>query len=132
MSVLTQEMKELIERVRFCNAATASRDGQPNVSPKGSITWLDDATLAFCEYNSIHTRENLKQNPQIAISLVDPQKLLFMQFKGKAELTTEGEQYKKAVERARAKSRSHGGPELPDPTNVVLIKVAEVHRFPPA
>ena len=130
MAKLTEEMKEIIDRIRFCNAATASRDGVPNVSPKGSIMWLDDETLAFGEFGSIHTRENLKENPRIAISIVEPERSRFFQFKGTAELLRTGEKYRTVADRALAKAKGQGI-ELPDPTNAVVIHIEEIRAFPP-
>ncbi|MFQ5665562.1 MAG: pyridoxamine 5'-phosphate oxidase family protein [Candidatus Binatia bacterium] len=132
MARLTQEMKDLIDRVRFCNAATASRDGLPNVSPKGSIMWLDDETIAFCDFRSIHTRENLKTNPQIAVSIVDGDHGRFFQLKGTAELLGAGEMYRKIATRALAKAKQRQGLDLPDPNNAVVIHVQETYRFPAA
>lgn len=131
MAKLTQAMKEFIDRVRFCNAATASRRGIPNVSPKGSIMWLDDETIAFGEYGSVHTRENLRESPKIAVSIVDTQPTCFLQFKGTAELLTSGDVYREVAERAKAKAKERTGRVLPDPTNAVIVHVEEIFAFPP-
>ena len=32
---LTDEMKEMVERLRLCYIATVTTDGNPNLSPKG-------------------------------------------------------------------------------------------------
>lgn len=43
MGILTAEMKAAVDDIRLCFVATASSDGMPNVSPKGSLTvWNDD------------------------------------------------------------------------------------------
>lgn len=135
MAKLTSEMKEFIERADFCNAGTANRQGVPNVSPKGSIMWLDDETIAFCDWGSIHTRENLLENAKVAVSVVDskaePKQTRFIQFKGTADLASSGERYREVVDKARIKIRQRGH-ELPDPTNVVVIRVEEIFVFPPA
>jgi uncharacterized protein len=131
MATLTQQMKDLIDRVRFCNAATANRDGIPNLSPKGSIMWLDDETIAFGEYDSVHTRENLKENSKIALSVVEVQPTRFFQFKGTAQLVTGGEVYRQVAERAKNKAKERSGRELPDPTNAVIVHVEEIFGFPP-
>jgi predicted pyridoxine 5'-phosphate oxidase superfamily flavin-nucleotide-binding protein len=51
----------LIEEVGLCYAASASSDGVPNVSPKGSITVLDDDHLAFADIMSPGTRKKLDE-----------------------------------------------------------------------
>lgn len=128
---LTDEMKQLIDRVRFCNVATASRDGAPNVSPKGSILWLDGETIAFCDFMSPHTRENLQANSKVAVSVVDPDGKQFFQFKGTAQLLSSGDLYRKVADRAKAKAKKVNL-ELPDPTNAAVIRVEEIFAFPPA
>jgi len=84
MAKLKAEMKEIIETAQFCNAAMVDRQGLPNVSAKGSIMWLNDETIAFGDWDSIHTRQNLQENHKIAISIVNPQAATarFLQFKG--------------------------------------------------
>ena len=58
-------MKNLVNQVRLCYAATASKDGMPNVSPKGSIMVVDDNTLAFACMMSPKTISNLKKNSNL-------------------------------------------------------------------
>jgi len=127
---LTDEMKQLIGRVRFCNVATASRDAAPNVSPKGSIMWLDNETIAFCDFWSPHTRENLKANTKVAVSVVDPDGKQYIQFKGTAQLLSSGDLYRKVADPALAKAKK-GGRELPDPELVAVIRIEEIFTWPP-
>ena len=47
--MLTPDMKRIIEEQRLGFVATASLDGTPNVSPKGTFAVLDDQTIAFGE-----------------------------------------------------------------------------------
>ena len=42
--------------------ATASRDGEPNVTPKGSLKLLDDQHVVFADLFSLKTRKNLEEN----------------------------------------------------------------------
>jgi predicted pyridoxine 5'-phosphate oxidase superfamily flavin-nucleotide-binding protein len=130
MAKLSQAHKDFIDQGEFCNAATANRQGVPNVSPKGSIMWLDDETIAFCDWGSVHTRENLKENPKIAVSIVNPKapETRFLQFKGTADLASSGERYREVADKAKSKIKQ----KLPDPTNVVVIRVEEIFSFPPA
>ena len=46
---LTDEMKEIVERLRLCYVATVTPDGKPNLSPKGSLKVWDDETVVFAE-----------------------------------------------------------------------------------
>lgn len=69
--MLTPDMKRLIEEQRLGFVATASLDGMPNVSPKGTFAVLDDRTIAFGEIRSPGTIRNLKANPRIEVNFVD-------------------------------------------------------------
>lgn len=44
---LSDPVRELIQAQRLCYVATAGPDGQPNLSPKGSLKVLDRCHLAF-------------------------------------------------------------------------------------
>ena len=58
--MLTPDMKRIIEEQRLGFVATASLDGTPNVSPKGTFAVLDDQTIAFGHRGKLR-RQPLKQ-----------------------------------------------------------------------
>ena len=68
---LTDEMKEIVKRLRLCYVATVTPDGKP-MSPKGSLKVWDDETVVFADIASPGTMRNLPSNPFIEINLVDP------------------------------------------------------------
>src|ERR1700682_6317690 len=70
--MLTPDMKRIVEEQRLGLVATASSDGTPNVSPKGTFVGLDDVTIAFGEIRSPGTIRNLRVNPRIEVNFVDP------------------------------------------------------------
>ncbi len=72
MAKLTIEMKTMFEQ-QLAAIATASRDETPNVGPKGSMYVFDDETLAYSEGTGEKTLQNLKQNPKVAVLVVDPE-----------------------------------------------------------
>ena len=121
MAKLTEEMRNLIETQKVCFVATADRQGRPNVSPKGSIYVVDDETLAFADLYSQKTRENLRSNPHIAVAVADLKALRGYQFKGKAELLTEGNVYNDVLCYIQTLPMN-----LPDPQYVVRIKIEEI------
>ena len=49
---LTDEMKEMVERLRLCYVATVTPDGKPNLPPKGSLKVWDDETVVFADIAS--------------------------------------------------------------------------------
>ena len=121
MAKLTEEMRNLIETQKVCFVATADRQGRPNVSPKGSIYVVDDETLAFADLYSQKTRENLRSNPHIAVAVADLKALRGYQFRGKAELLTEGNVYNDVLCYIQTLPMN-----LPDPQYVVRIKIEEI------
>jgi uncharacterized protein len=63
MGVLTDEMKQVVEQQRLGFVATVCADGTPNLSPKGTVSVLDDDHLMFADIRSPGTVANLRGNP---------------------------------------------------------------------
>jgi predicted pyridoxine 5'-phosphate oxidase superfamily flavin-nucleotide-binding protein len=72
MENISEELKTAISQIKPAMVATASKSGQPNVSPKGSLRVLDDQHLVFADLRSPQTIENLKENPYLSIIALDP------------------------------------------------------------
>ena len=72
MAKLSEEAKKLIGEVHPALVATASKDGKPNVSPKGSFRVLDDEHIIFADIASPRTMANLAENPQLSAIVFDP------------------------------------------------------------
>jgi predicted pyridoxine 5'-phosphate oxidase superfamily flavin-nucleotide-binding protein len=70
--------------------ATASRIGEPNVTPKGTLKILDQFHILFADLFSQKTRRNLLENPKVAITVVDPATATGFQIKGTAEVIGNG------------------------------------------
>jgi predicted pyridoxine 5'-phosphate oxidase superfamily flavin-nucleotide-binding protein len=70
--------------------ATASKSGEPNVTPKGTVRVLDDQHVVFADLFSLKTRANLEQNPRVAVTVIDPTTAQGYQIKGQTELLTSG------------------------------------------
>lgn len=64
------------------------------VVPKGEIAITDDAAyIVFADLYSHQTKKNLKQNPNIAITVVNPASYEGYQLKGKARVISPGKEY---------------------------------------
>ena len=124
-SVITKELQEFVKG-KLGWVATANADGMPNVTPKGTISVLDDHTLIFADLFSKKTRENLKNNPKVAVTLIDREKSLGYQFKGKTELVDAGPLYEKVKEDLKKSPKA-----LPAPTYVAKITVEEIYDQSP-
>jgi predicted pyridoxine 5'-phosphate oxidase superfamily flavin-nucleotide-binding protein len=70
--------------------ATVSRDGQPNVTPKGTLKLLDENHVLFADLFSLKTRKNLLENNKVAVTVVDPATAKGYQLKGTAEVVDSG------------------------------------------
>jgi hypothetical protein len=51
--------------------ATASLDGEPNVTPKGSLKLLDEHHVLFARSVFLKTRKNLEENTKVAVTVMD-------------------------------------------------------------
>ncbi len=89
--MITADMKRIVEEQRLGFVATASLDGAPNVSPKGSFVVLDNRTIAFGEMRSPGTIRNLKENPRIEVNFVDPFVRKGYRFAGRGTVVERGE-----------------------------------------
>ncbi len=95
MAKLNEEMKALIANQQSF-IATASSDGTPNISTKGSTRVLDEEHIVFYELSGGRTWSNLQSNPRVAIAVVDRRKMQGYRFVGKAEFVTSGDLYEGA------------------------------------
>jgi predicted pyridoxine 5'-phosphate oxidase superfamily flavin-nucleotide-binding protein len=90
MSRLSAEVKAMIAGIRPGIISTASKDGKPNVSAKGSFRVLDDDHVIFADINSPRTIANLKENPYVSALVVHPRTLKGCRIWGKGEILTLG------------------------------------------
>lgn len=72
MAKLSEEAKKAIGELGAALVATASKDGKPNVSIKGSFRVLDDEHVIFADIASPRTMANLGENPQLSAIVFDP------------------------------------------------------------
>jgi hypothetical protein len=57
-----------------CLIGTASRDGWPQISPKGSVLVLDDETLAYWERVRRTAQANVSENARVVVWYRNPAK----------------------------------------------------------
>lgn len=102
--------------------ATASREGVPNVTPKGSLKLLDEQHVLFADLFSLKTRKNLLENNQVAVTVVDQATGKGYQIKGTAEVTSSGALFEETSQQMKAMPRA-----LPPVQHVVKIAVESVY-----
>src|SRR5262249_48396320 len=125
MSALSDEMKRVVEQQRLGFVATVCPDGTPNVSPKGTLSVLDDDHLVFADIRSPGTVANLRANPGIEVNVVDPFARKGYRFKGRAELVETGPEFERLV----AFFSSRGTSDAPRRIRTIVIVRGE--RAPP-
>jgi hypothetical protein len=91
MAKLPEEAKRIISGVVPAFVATASKNGKPNVSPKGSFRVLDDEHVVFAEMASPQTIANIRENPQVSVLVFDPDTWGGCRISGKAQIIESGE-----------------------------------------
>jgi uncharacterized protein len=116
MSVLTKDMRRVVEEQQLGFVATVCPDGTPNLSPKGTTAVWDDDHLVFADICSPGTIANLRRNPAIEINVVDNLSRKGYRFKGTATIL-EGSRFEQAL----AFYRHRGSTSAKQ--HIVLIKV---------
>ena len=123
MAKLTKEIKDLIQTNHIAYVATVDKNGAPNVSPKSTFSILDDETFVFAEIMSTRTRENLLNNPNVALYFYSIETNRGCQIKGTAEMLKSGELYDEMLEVLRYFNRKAN--------YLVKVKVGEIYPWPP-
>ena len=95
--MITEKIGKFVSQQKLGFVATVSPNGTPNLSPKGTISVLDENTLAFANIRSPQTIENLEKNPSNEINIVDPFSRRGYRFKGMAKIISDGEEYNKIL-----------------------------------
>ena len=89
------EMRDLINGAfgdrMPCFVGTASADGEPQISIKGSVMVYDGETLAYWERAKRSALENVGANPKAVIFYRNPEKRLNWRFHGVATIHESGE-----------------------------------------
>ncbi|HTZ50132.1 MAG TPA: pyridoxamine 5'-phosphate oxidase family protein [Spirochaetia bacterium] len=101
--------------------ATASKDGMPNLSIKGSLRMIDDEHLVFADINSKKTRRNLEENPRVAVMVYDAAARKGYMVRGTCEMHASGALYDEVTAGIRKAM-----PQLPPVQYVVRITVESV------
>ena len=98
MVTISEEIKNFVNSQKLGYVATVSKDGTPNLSPKGTIIVMSESTLAFANIRSPQTIQNLQDNPSVEINVVDPFQRLGYRFKGDGKIINEGLEFDKILD----------------------------------
>ena len=98
MISISEDIKNFVNFQKLGYVATISKDGTPNLSPKGTIAVIDKSTLVFADIRSPQTIQNLQENPSIEINVVDPFQRLGYRFKGNGRIINEGSEFDRVLD----------------------------------
>jgi hypothetical protein len=91
---ITDDMRQLIDNAYedglACVVGTASKEGRPQISLKGSVLVFDRETLAYWERARRSALENVSENPQMVIFYNNPGKRIRWRFHGTAHVYESG------------------------------------------
>ncbi len=103
MIQLTDEMKELLYTELGDGmvplVGTASKDGWPQISPKGSVLLYDGETLAYWERAKRSALQNVGENPNVVIYCNHQAKRLRWRFHGTATVYEDGPIRQEVIDR---------------------------------
>ena len=95
MISITGDMQEKIDNALVdkapCFVGTASKDGKPQISMKGSVLVYDDETLAYWERAKRSALTNVQDNPQTIIFYRNGPERINWRFHGTATVHESGE-----------------------------------------
>ncbi|MDD1718988.1 MAG: pyridoxamine 5'-phosphate oxidase family protein [Methanoregulaceae archaeon] len=125
MVMLNAEIKEAFSKVKLFPVATASKAGVPNVALIAFVMMTADDTFWLADNFMNKTLANVKENPNIAFSVYDPDSKKCFQIKGTVKVTTSGPDFEKMRGMVHAKK-----PDLPA-KSLLVMKVTEVFSCSP-
>jgi predicted pyridoxine 5'-phosphate oxidase superfamily flavin-nucleotide-binding protein len=64
---MAQLLREALDDGTPCLVGTASKDGMPQISPKGSVSVLDEETLGYWERSFRSAHSHIAENPNVVI-----------------------------------------------------------------
>lgn len=130
MIKFTEEMRERIGSAfrdkKTCMLGTASKEGVPNISFRGSLFVFDDDHLATWERSLQSSVDNLDKNPNVVVLYVDIASRLGWRFYGQATIYKSGEMRQKIMD-GTIKDELDKDPERKG--YGVLIRVDKIRRF---
>ena len=127
MAALNERMKEIFTKQGIFALATADLNGIPNVVPVGAVKILDDETILVSDQYFHKTLNNLKENPNVAISFWEMGE--GYQVKGRAKIYTEGKIFEETAEWIRRRSEEIGRPIRSK--GAIVIKIKAVYSVSP-
>lgn len=126
MVKFTEDMKRIAEKTPIFIMATASREGKPNGIPIGLAKILSDDEILIADNYMHKTRQNIEENPVVAVSFWNQEDRYGYQFKGKARVETSGKTFDEATPWLEAVAAKRKAPKF-TPKALIVVKVEEIY-----
>ncbi len=121
MAKITRDMRPIAEKARPFILATASKDGKPNGVPIGVVRIISDDEIMLADIFMHKSRQNISENPMVAVTFWSPEDRYGYQFKGKARVETSGKNFDDATRLLQDRMSPY------TPKAVVVVKVDEIY-----
>lgn len=125
MVSLTNEIKQAFSTVKLFPIATASKAGEPNVTPHGFVMLVDDETVWIGDIFMKTTLKNVQENPRASIYLHGPETKGCYQVKGDITVKSSGPEYEKLNEIVKSKMPNAQAKHL------LIMKISGVYQCAP-
>ena len=125
MVKLPANVKEAFATVKTFPIATASKSGEPNVTPHGFVMLMDDETIWIGDVFMKNTLKNVTENPQASIYLHGPETKGCYQIKGHITVKSSGPEHEKLNEIVKSKMPNAKA------KNLLIMKISSVHNCAP-
>jgi len=100
--MLPRKISQLLENREFISVATCDFSGRPNAAPKFFLK-IEDDFIYLIDYTIGTTWENLKVNPKVSLSLINPDTLIGYRINGSVEIIDKGPEYKTLLDEFKTK-----------------------------
>ena len=130
MAKITQDMKDIAAKADPFILATASKDGKPNGVPIGLVKIISDDEFMLVDVGMYKTRQNIVENPVVAVTYWSEEAHYGYQVKGLARVETSGKIFDDAIEWLKNMEPKFDPAEAGvvfEPKAVVVVKVDEIY-----
>lgn len=127
MAQMTERMQALFNTVRTVVLSTATADGTPNAVPVGAKKIIDSETILISDQFFNKTLENMRANPQVAITFWEGHE--GYQLKGSVAIETSGQRYEDTARWIQELSEKAGFPLKSK--GAVILHIDEIYGVSP-
>lgn len=125
MVSLTSDIKQAFSTVKTFPIATASKAGEPNVTPHGFVKIVDDETIWIGDIFMKTTIKNVQENPKVSIYVHGPETKGCFQIKGNVEVKSSGPEFTQLNEMVKSMMPNAQAKHL------LIMKVTGVYQCTP-